>query len=87
MQQLNIKNEETCRLAQKLSQLTGENVTQAVTRAVEERLEKLKNKARKGRKGIAKKLLAIGKECAALPILDDRNPDDILYDEKGLPKA
>ena len=87
MRQLNIKNEETYRLAQKLSRLTGENVTQAVTRAVEERLEKLRVKAKDGRKGIAKKLLAIGKKCAALPTLDDRAPDDILYDKNGLPKA
>ena len=87
MRQLNIKNEETYRLVKKLSRLTGENVTQAVTRAVEERLEKLKAKAKDGRKGIAEKLLAIGKECAALPTLDGRAPDDILYDKNGLPKA
>ena len=55
MRQLNIKNEETYRLAQELSRLTGENVTQAVTRAVEERLERLRAKAKDGREGICRK--------------------------------
>ena len=35
---LNIKNEETYRLAQELAQLTGESMTAAVTEAVRERL-------------------------------------------------
>lgn len=86
MQQLNIKNEETYKLAQELSHLTGENLTQAITRAVEERLERLRSKARSDRKNLAEELLAIGEECAALPVLDARDPDDILYDNNGLPQ-
>lgn len=85
MQQLNIKNQETYRLAQELSRLTGENVTIAVTRALEERIDKIKNAKIKNRQGIADKLLAIGDRCRALPIQDDRSPDSILYDENGLP--
>ncbi len=37
---LNIKNEETCRLAEELATLTKENKTQAITIALRERLER-----------------------------------------------
>jgi hypothetical protein len=32
------------------------------------------------------RLLAIGHECAALPVFDKRRPDSMLYDKRGLPK-
>lgn len=86
MQQINIKSEEAYRMASELSRLTGENMTQAITRAIEERLEKLRASARSGRQGIADKLLELSAKSAALPILDQRTPDEILYDENGLPK-
>jgi hypothetical protein len=35
---------------------------------------------------LAHRLLQIGRECAALPVLDERSPDEMLYDEQGLPK-
>lgn len=31
------------------------------------------------------RLQALANECTALPLLDDRHPDDILYDATGLP--
>ena len=37
---LNIKNEETCRLAEELAALTKENKTRAITIALQERLER-----------------------------------------------
>ena len=37
---LNIKNEETCRLAGELADLTGETMTGAITVALRERLER-----------------------------------------------
>ncbi len=82
--QLNIKNPETRRLADELSGLTGESVTEAVTQALRERLER-KRKAR-SKEGVAEKLLEIGRRAAARPVLDDREPDEILYDEFGLIK-
>ena len=39
---LNIKNEETCRLAAELAELTGETKTGAITVALRERLEREK---------------------------------------------
>ena len=82
---LNIKNPETYKLAQQLAKATGESMTTAVTVAVRERLARV----RKHREaGMAERLMAIGADCAArLPReFREMNPDDLLYDEKGLPK-
>ena len=81
---LNIKNEGTHRRARKLADLMGETMTEAVDRAVSERLERASRIRNRGR--LVKRLLRIGRECAALPVLDERSPEDMLYDERGLPK-
>lgn len=86
MQQINLKSEKAYRMANELSRLTGESITQAVTRAIEERLEKIRTQARSSRSGIAERLLTIGTRSASLPLLDPRAPDEILYDQNGLPK-
>jgi len=82
---LNIKNEQTHRLVRQLSQLTGESMTAAVDNAVRERLERLRK--REG-KGIAERLLEIGRDAASRWKEPYRSIDhgDLLYDEKGLPK-
>ena len=82
---LNIKNEETHRLARELSQLTGESMTDAVTEAVRERLDRLR---RERSIGLADRLLAIGRDCAARLKEPYRFADhgDLLYDERGLPR-
>jgi antitoxin VapB len=80
---LNIKNEETHRLARELASLTGESMTAAITEAVRERLHRVQREA-----GLAARLTAIGKDCA----LRLKEPyksvahGDLLYDERGLPK-
>lgn len=78
---MNIKNEETHRMAQELATLTGESMTTAVTEAVRERLDRVR------RKGIAERIRKIREECAIL-LKGERLPDhaDLLYDERGLPK-
>ena len=82
---LNIKNAETCQLIHELAALTGESMTGAVTTAVRERLNHLREEA-KG--DLADRLLAIGREIAAR--LGDEyrslDHDALLYDEKGLPR-
>ena len=72
-------------LAQELSQQTGESATQATIIALRERLVRLR--ARQQRPASVKQdLLRIGRECAALPLLDARPAEDILgYNEAGLP--
>ncbi len=82
---LNIKNEETHRLAQELAQLTGESVTAAVTQAVRERLEQVR---RERGVGLANRLVAIGRDCAAHLKEPFRSAEHgaLLYDERGLPR-
>jgi len=82
---MNIKNEETQKLAHQLSKLTGESMTAAVTEAVRERLERVR--LAQG-VGLADRLIKIGKDCAAHlqePYLSVEH-GDLLYDEKGLPR-
>jgi len=81
---LNIKNEETHRRAKELARLAGETMTQAIDRAVVERLDRIKKKRNKAQ--LVERLLEIGRECAKLPVLDKRRPEDMLYDRRGLPK-
>lgn len=82
---LNIKNPEAHRLAQELAKLTGESMTGAVTRALEERLAR--EHRRRGRAGLSEQLLAIGRRAASRGIRDPRPADAILgYDEAGLPR-
>ena len=81
---MNIKNPETHRLATELAKLTGETLTQAVTEALRERLERV---SRQRRKATTAELLAIGRRCAAhlhTPATSVEHAA-LLYDELGLP--
>ena len=83
---LNIKNEETCRLARALARLTGETMTGAITVALRERLEREHH--RHGADALARELHAIGQRCARLmgPGPSAVEHGDLLYDERGLPR-
>ncbi len=82
---LNIRSRETEALATELARLTGETKTEAVTRAVRDRLERVKRARRK--RTLADELDAIALQCAALPVLDERSAEQILgYDATGLPR-
>jgi len=82
---LNIKNEQTQKLVEELAELTGESMTAAVTEAVRERLDRVREEQGAG---LADRLLKIGKECAAHLKEPYRSVDhgDLLYDEQGLPR-
>ena len=82
---LNIKNDQTQRLVKQLTTLTGETMTEAVTEAVRERLERVRSQQGAG---LADHLLAIGKDCAAHLREPFRSTDhgELLYDEQGLPR-
>ena len=54
---LNIKNREAHKLAAQLAKLTGENMTEAVTKAVRERLDRV----RRGRGDLEGRLAAIAR--------------------------
>jgi antitoxin VapB len=81
---LSIKDPETERLARDLARRTGESITTATKRALEERLHRVSGSRRKAQ--LLEDLAAIRERCAQLPTLDKREPDDVLgYDEDGLP--
>lgn len=82
---LNIRNPETEKLAEALARETGETKTEAVTKALRDRLDRLRRE-RAGRR-LADELEEIAQHCAALPVLDPRSANDIVgYDELGLPR-
>jgi antitoxin VapB len=82
---LNIRNPETEELAKTLAKLTGETKTQAVTKALRDRLERVRRRL-SGRR-LADELDEIALHSASLPILDARDADEILgYDGSGLPR-
>ena len=62
---LNIKNDEAHKLATELAELTGENLTSAVTLALRERLAR--ERRRRNTDNVAARLMKIGSRYAALP--------------------
>jgi antitoxin VapB len=82
---LSIKDPETETLARELARRTGESITEATRRALQDRLRRVVG-AKKAPL-LLEEMAAIRKRVAALPILDRRSPDEILgYDEDGLPR-
>jgi antitoxin VapB len=84
---LNIKNPEAHALATRLAQKTGETLTDAVTTALRERLERLERTGDFD-EALYQKLKAIATDCRKHmkePYLSIEH-GDLLYDERGLPK-
>jgi antitoxin VapB len=82
---LSIKDPETERLARNLAQLTGESITTATRRAIEERLRRVGGRSR--RAALLEEMAEIRRRWSAMPVLDDRAPEEIPgYDEYGLPR-
>ncbi len=82
---INLKSERADRLARALAATTGETLTDAITIALEERLER--ERKIRGRTARLAEILRLADEFQSLPILDDRSMDEILgYGEDGLPK-
>lgn len=81
---LSIKDPETERLARALAARTGETITVATRRALEERLKRTGALARKA--ALLEDMEAMQRRLGALPVLDDRSPEEMIgYDENGLP--
>lgn len=81
---LSIKDPEAVRLARAVTQYTGETMTQAVITALRERLAREERKAQ-AIDTLVDEVMQIGQHFAALPVLDQHNLADMLYDENGLP--
>jgi antitoxin VapB len=80
---LNIKDAEAHALARELAEATGESLTRAVKVSIAERLARVRHL----RPRLADRLDRIALDCASLPVLDPRTPEEILgYDESGLPR-
>lgn len=81
---LNIKSREADRLARELAALTGESITDAVTKAVEDRLARERGLRETTREERRRKLDEIADRMAAYPVLDSRPMDELLgYNEIG----
>lgn len=81
---LSIKDPETEKLARALAARTGETITVATRRALEERLKRMGSHAK--RDALMEDMEAMRRRLSLLPVLDDRDADDIIgYDEQGVP--
>lgn len=80
---LSIKTEEADALARRLAATTHESLTEAVTIALRERLDRV----REGQRiDIVTRLGRLRAEYTALAVQDDRSLEEIIgYDESGLP--
>lgn len=82
---LNIRNAEAERLASELALQTGETKTEAVAKALRERLARVRRE--RSHRPLPDELEEIAKHCAGLPVLDTRTADEIIgYDIHGLPR-
>jgi len=82
---LSIKNHATERLARQVADETGESITEAIQKSLEERWQRLK--ARRRARVLSRQVEDILQRVDAMPTQDNRSPDEILgYDEHGLPR-
>jgi antitoxin VapB len=83
---LSIRDPEADRLARELSRRTGETMTTAIRKALEERLAGLDDAHAAEIERRRQAIDAIVARSRGLPVLDARSEDEILgYDEHGIP--
>ena len=86
---LNIKNKQTHDAARRLADITGESLTEAVDKAVRERLDRLCAARDQKQEEAWLRIKKMQKELAEAPKFDNRSLTEIMedmYDEDGLPK-
>jgi antitoxin VapB len=82
-----VKNPKTEQKIRKLAKRTGETITAAIDRAVDERLARLGPERRTKGRLDRKKVTEILAYFDSLPVDDSRSPDEIIgYNEYGVPK-
>jgi antitoxin VapB len=80
---LSIKTDEADRLARELAAETKESLTEAVTIALRERLDRVRGDRRRP---MTEALNRLADEYSQLSVADPRAPEEIIgYDEHGLP--
>lgn len=85
---LNIKNPEAYRLAKELADATGESLTQAIIESMRERLERLRVDHDADVGARTQRILELGAAIRdnAPPGYFEQDFDELLYDERGLPR-
>jgi antitoxin VapB len=82
---LSIRNPKVETLARDVARRTGETVTKAIERALEQRLAGLRTDREKAAR--RRKIERIVRKISRMPDRDTRSADEILgYDERGLPR-
>ena len=82
---LSIRNAKAEKLARELAAESGENITQAITRSLEERLQRLRG--RSTAIDLVEEIMKISRRCSEIPDQDQRSPDEILgYGPTGVPE-
>jgi antitoxin VapB len=82
---LSIRNAKAEKLARELAAESGENITQAITRSLEERLQRLRG--RSTAIDLAEEIMIISKRCSEIPDQDQRTSDEIMgYGPTGVPE-
>jgi antitoxin VapB len=82
---LSIQNKKAEKLAREVASQSGETITQAITRASEERLERMRG--RRTAADTTVEILKIARRRSQLPDKDARIPEEILgYDDIGVPR-
>ncbi len=80
---LHISNPEADRLARELARLKGKTITEAVVKALRERLLRETGRAPVGLKA---EIMEISRRAGRISRRTDRTPEEIVgYDERGLP--
>jgi len=80
---LSIKTDEADRLARELAAVTHESLTEAVTNALRERLDRVRSRPEVD---VVSRLDRLVVEYTTHPVADPRSADELIgYDEAGLP--
>ena len=80
---LSIRNPDAEKLARTVARETGESLTQAITRSLEERLQRIRG--RRTADDTVWEIMQISRRCNSLADQDRRGADEILgYDEHGV---
>ena len=86
MPTLNIKDPDVHELAAELARQTKQSLTQAVKEALRESLARHRSGQEESHR-VLERVMRIGRNIAALPILDSRTTEEILgYNEFGIPE-
>lgn len=84
---ITLKSEDADRLARELARVTGESLTEAITVAVQERLDRERRRRHLSVDQCIHRVGRIQEEVARWPVQDKRSAEEILgYDDTGAPR-